>query len=858
MAGFGTIGDRGEAAQGPALRRRVGLLTDRHRLPRGWLGGIVVTAMLSAAGVAWGAETPPAGKRLAPDFNRDIRPILSHNCFACHGPDEHHREGGLRLDVQAAATAELASGAVAIVPGDPQKSELVARIRATDPESIMPPPESNHLLTDEQRDILQAWIAAGAPYAQHWAYVPPQKTLPAAASAEWRRNWIDDFVAGRLQAEGLQPAPDADATTLLRRVTFDLTGLPPALQEVEEYLADAAPDRYERLVERLLASPRHAERMAMWWLDLVRYADTVGLHGDQEHASSPYRDWVIRAFYDNQPFDRFTAIQLAGDLLAPLPGEHADDLVLGGAYNRLLQTTHEGGRQAKECRAAYMGDRVRNVASVWLGATLGCAQCHDHKYDPYTARDYHAMGAFFADVDDEKHLENGTNRAFTQRDPEIDIVGPFDRERSESLQARLRHLDDQIPALTLPPLLQPAEEDAEAVVAMRVEREEVKRELKSLKRRMMVTKVLATPREVRILPRGNWLDETGPLVAPAIPAFLGTLQPAPPASDTGAAEPARLTRADLARWLVAPVALGGMGELTARVEANRIWALFFGSGLCRSAGDFGGQGEPPDHPELLDALALEFSGSGWDLRHLIRLIVTSRVYRQSSAAAAELLARDPDNRLLARQGRWRYPAEGVRDAALLASGLLEEKLGGASCRPYQPAGYYQHLNFPKREYTSDTGSSQWRRGLYMHWQRAFLHPQLLAFDAPARDDCTAARMRSNTPKAALVLLNDPTFVEAARKLAELALTSGGASDDSRIDVLWRRATSRAPDAEERALTASLLKRRREEYRADPAATAALLSVGIAPRDEGLEPAELAAWTAAARAILNLHETTARY
>ena len=384
-----------------------------------------------------------------------------------------------------------------------------------------------------------------------------------------------------------------------------------------------------------------------------------------------------------------------------------------------------------------------------------------------------------------------------------------------------------------------------AIVAKRKQLADLEAERKQLTRSLMVTQALTEPRTVRILTRGNWMDDSGEVVMPSIPAFMGVL----PTSG-------RATRADLARWLVRPVAEGGVGELTARVTANRLWALFFGAGLCRSAGDFGGQGEPPDHPALLDRLALELA-DGWDMRDLIRTIVTSRAYMQSSDASPELLARDPDNRLLARQGRWRYPAEGVRDAALLASGLLVEQLGGASVHPYQPAGYYRHLNFPQREYKADTDSRQWRRGLYVHWQRMFLHPQLLAFDAPTREECTATRSRSNTPKAALVLLNDPTFVEAARALAERVLKEAG-DDPARIDALWRHAVSRRPDSAEQKRVADLLARRRTEYAADHAAARALLAVGLAPRDTSLDDVELAAWTATARAVLNLHEAIGRY
>jgi len=787
----------------------------------------------------------------APDFNREIRPILSRNCFACHGPDEHDRQGGLQLDDRAAATGELESGLTAIVPGKPAESELVARIRSTDPDVVMPPPESNHVLTAAQKDLLERWIAAGAPYAAHWAYVPPVAAPdPAVKDRAWAKTWIDRFVLARLEAEGLAPAPDADKVTLLRRVTFDLTGLPPTPAEVDAFLADARPDAYASVVDRLLASPRHAERMAAWWLDLVRYADTVGYHGDQTHNASPYRDWVIAAFLANLPFDRFTILQLAGDLVEPLPGEHPDDRVLAAAYNRLLQTTHEGGLQVKEYRAIYQADRIRNVSGAWLGATVGCAQCHDHKYDPYTARDFYALGSFFADIDDEKHMANGgfggqnLNDLPTIRDPQQAVVGPFDRERAAAIDSEINAL-----RASLPPQLEdePAKEPSELpeVIAQRKRLAELEAERKGLMRSLMVTQPLEEPRTVRILPRGNWMDESGEVVLPAIPAFLGTL-----ATDD------RATRADLARWLVRPVADDGVGEFTARVTANRLWAIFFGAGLCRSADDFGGQGELPDHPALLDRLALEFA-VGWDVRTLIREIVTSRAYRQSSDAAPELLALDPDNRLLARQGRWRYPAEGVRDAALLASGLLVEQLGGASVHPYQPAGYYRHLNFPQREYQADTDQRQWRRGVYVHWQRMFLHPQLLAFDAPTREECTATRPRSNTPKAALVLLNDPTFVEAARKLAERVLKEAG-DDPARIDTLWRHAVSRRPDSTECKLVADLLARRRAEFAADHAAARELLAVGLAPRDTSLDDAELAAWTATARAVLNLHEAIGRY
>ena len=470
------------------------------------------------------------GAEKAPDFTRDIRPILSRNCFACHGPDEHDRRGGLRLDDRQAASAELDSGAPAIVPGRPDESELIARVYETDPDTVMPPPESNHVLSSSQKETLAKWIAAGAPYSPHWAYVPPRDhPAPAIEQGDWPHTWIDRFVLGRIESEGLAPAADADPLTLVRRVTFDLTGLPPTPAEVDAFLSDTGPDGYMLLVDRLLVSPRHAERLAAWWLDLVRYADTVGYHGDQDHSISPYRDWVIKAFLDNVPFDRFTVLQLAGDVVCPEGREHADDPVLASGYNRLLQTTHEGGLQLKEYRAIYQADRIRNLSGVWMGATVGCAQCHDHKYDPYTSRDFYALGAFFADIDDEKHLEKGgfggqnLNTLPTRRDPEVPIVGPFDRDRADELDARIHSIDTQLPPLVLPPRAQPPEPEAENVVASRIELDALRSERARLTRPLMVTRPLKPPRDVRILPRGNWMDESGPLVEPAVPAFLGRI-----------------------------------------------------------------------------------------------------------------------------------------------------------------------------------------------------------------------------------------------------------------------------------------------------------------------------------------------
>ncbi|MGI9454446.1 MAG: DUF1549 domain-containing protein, partial [Pirellulales bacterium] len=537
-------------------------------------------------------------------FNHDIRPILSRHCFACHGPDSHDRQAGLRLDIRTNAIQELESGMRAIVPGKPEKSELVARIFDSDPDVIMPPPESNHVLTQDQKEILSDWVASGAEYQPHWAYVSPEKhKVPNAIDDQWCFNWIDHFIFQRLNEKGISPATDADPITLVRRVTFDLTGLPPTPSDIDDYLSNKSADRYEQLVDRLLASPRHAERLASWWLDLVRYADTVGYHGDQTHSASPYRDWVIAAFQKNLHFDRFSEMQIAGDFSEKNSDEHFEDRLLASAYNRLLQTSHEGGLQVKEYRTIYQADRIRNLSGVWLGATVGCAQCHDHKYDPYTSRDFYALGAFFADIDDETHMGvagrgGGTNTLPTARDPEQAVVGPFDRAQAAVLDTKIRRLRKSLPPQPNPePKQQESEkkvEKSKAKVAKNKKKEitqdaeektvsnnteppeilqarkhlkalELKR--KNLERKLMITKPLETPRVVRVQHRGNWMDESGEVVEPAIPAFLGSLE-----------TDGRATRADLARWLVTPGDDGGIGEFTARVIANRIWSIFFGAG----------------------------------------------------------------------------------------------------------------------------------------------------------------------------------------------------------------------------------------------------------------------------------------
>lgn len=759
-------------------------------------------------------------------FSTDIRPLLSDRCFHCHGPDEESREAELRLDI-APEVDHI------VVPGKPAESELLRRVTSTDPDEQMPPPGHGKPLSAGQVDLLRNWIESGGKWSAHWAYEKPVRTAPPDVHVDRSGNWIDRFIADRLASRSLQLSPEADHGTLIRRVSFDLTGLPPTPEEVDAFVSDGSPDAWEKLVDRLLASEAHGERLASYWLDLVRYADTVGYHGDQDHNISPYRDWVIDAFIENMPFDRFTAEQLAGDLVE---GAGIDQKIASG-YNRLLQTTHEGGLQPKEYLAIYAADRIRNLSEVWMGGTMGCCQCHNHKFDPYTIEDFYSMGAFFADLDEAKHFKSGGNSLPTKREPELVVLSQRERRRIDELR-------DEIAAIQVASQHTGTSDGDTSLVDAMVKK--LKKEIEDIEknaRRTMIS-VSIEPRTMRVLPRGNWLDDSGPIVTSAIPKFLGKL-------DTG---DQRASRLDLAKWLTD--AENGNGLLTARVFANRFWYLLFGNGIARNLTDFGGQGEPPSHPELLDNLAIEFVESGWNVRHMLKLMAMSLAYRQTSVVSDELRKADPENRLFSRQARFRLPAETIRDNALFISGLLVQEIGGPSVKPYQPAGYYRHLNFPTRKYTHHNDERQWRRGLYVHWQRQFLHPMLKAFDAPRREECTAQRPRSNTPLASLTLLNDPTFVEAARVFAHRVMTEAD-NDRTRLHRAFRLAVSRSPDEVERGLLLKLLTDSRDQFGSEEAAARALVATGISSEHGDVPAAELAAWTTVARAILTLGETTTR-
>jgi hypothetical protein len=1037
-------------------------------------------------------------------FNRDIRLIFSDTCFRCHGPDKNARQAGLRLDLREEATRKTKSGSTPIVPGKPEESEIIRRIFATDKFEVMPPPDAHKELTAQQKETLKRWVAEGAQYEGHWAYQPLTRPVPLQVASKNIRNPIDAFIQTRLAQANLQPAPEADRRTLIRRVSLDLTGIPPTPQEVAAFVNDKSLNAYEKLVDRLLASDRYAEKQTMHWLDAVRYADTAGFHGDNAMPAWPYRDYVLRAFRDNKPFDEFTREQLAGDLL---PNATTETRV-AAAYNRLNRVSAEGGVQPKEYLAKYAADRVRTTSIIWLGVTMGCAECHDHKFDPFLAKDFYAMKAFFADIKETGLVPDRGRGAFGSKLmlPSPEQQRRFDElnqllaslnaeldQRAQALSARQAEWEKQTLAahkdgklewqfqrpitakathgstltvyndqelthtqyrggsvivetikgdglviasgalperevytVTFKPgvaewtalgveavqeeslpadrfarsadrfviseieadastagktqklaftlattdkfgeqienhaqsaidgdlktgwgvshgdgrngfialrLAQKLRTDGNTVITVRLRQEsEVRRallgrfrvalssaeyswpdhtfklprpmrglpldvsaalameadkrgtapkklifdhlkwaapELLELNRRIaqaeaerdrleaaipriVATEAMMTPLETRILPRGNFLDESGELLQPAIPAMFGKVE-------TGAR---RATRLDLANWLVSKD-----NPLPARVFVNRTWRQFFGIGLSKTLDDLGSQGEWPTHPELLDWLASEFMhpvecndcGSkthDWDMKHLIRLIVTSHTYRQSSQPPTAP-SPDVENRLLARQNRFRVEAETVRDIALSVSGLLTEQFGGPSVKPYQPDGYLGALNFPKRDYAADRGAALYRRGLYVHWQRTFLHPSLLTFDAPSREECTVNRVNSNTPLQALVLLNDPIFVEAARVYAQRALKQGGATPATQIAWAFEQALGRKANAVEQGVLLALYRKNLAQFQRNAKAARELLQVGDAPVAPSLPMARVAAMTTVTRAILNLHETITR-
>ena len=1000
------------------------------------------------------------------DFNRDIRPILSDNCFACHGFDAKKRKADLRLDTAEGAYAVI-DGVQAIKPGDVKASSIIERIVSADADEVMPPPESHKKITAKQLETLKLWISQGAEYKQHWAFEKPVKAAVPKVSGKIG-NAVDAFIQHRLEAEGLTPAAEASKEILIRRVTLDLIGLPPTPAEVDAFVADQGADAYEKVVERLLKSERYGEHMARYWLDVARYADTHGLHLDNERSMWPYRDWVARAFNDNLPYDQFTRWQLAGDLL---PNATVDQQLASG-FNRCNVTTSEGGSINEEFIFRYAVDRADTTVAVWMGLTAGCAVCHDHKFDPITQKDFYSLYAFFNSTADpamdgnilltppilrlstpeqKKQLADyeqqilatqgkirevisklnytdpatlnppppvqttevvwfedqfpvgadvgvagaptqiirkdqgpvfsgnaalrrkakGVEQDFFTKGASFDIpangkisvqcyIDPKDEPKAVMLQFHVggwNHravwgqegaipygqvrtpsrvtmgalpksgewvkLEFPVEKLGLKPGMkvtgfaftqfdgtvtwdrlavssrvdpakdaqwswqvwvtknqgrrveglsndlqvlvrgkksvewpeaevkrlkdwwfenefQGAREIVQGVRAEKLALESKRKALEDVIPASFIMADLPQPRESFVMQRGQY-DKPGDKVSRGTPAVF------PPLAAKNKALPSRL---DLADWLVS-----AEHPLTARVQVNRLWQQFFGTGLVKTSNDFGSQGEPPSHPELLDWLAVTFRENGWDMKAFVQRLVTSHTYRQSAQFTAESLQKDPENRLLARGPRFRLDAEVVRDTALYVSGLLSSKIGGKGVKPYQPENIWEPVGFGgsnTRNYVQDHGESLYRRSLYTFWKRTAPPPNMTNFDAPNRESYCLRRERSNTPLQALNLMNDVQYFEAARSLAQKLLLSPG-SIDSRITQGFRAVTSRYPGAQEAEIIRRTFDKHLISYRANPAEAKLAISYGESKADEKLDAAELAAWTLVANLLLNLDE-----
>jgi Protein of unknown function (DUF1553)/Protein of unknown function (DUF1549)/Planctomycete cytochrome C len=774
------------------------------------LGRLVLGAFMACAMVATAAV---GGENETVDFRRDVWPILADNCFTCHGPDAKTRKAGLRLDQKASA---LGSDEPVIVPGKSSDSELFERVTSSEPDQKMPPPRSGKKLTPRQIETIKTWIDQGAQWSEHWAFEPLHRVAPPPVKDKrWPHNPIDRFVLARLETEGLAPAPSAGHATLVRRLSLDLTGLPPIADAASACTAEPAPAAYETLVDRLLASPHYGERMAMDWLDAARYADTNGFQNDFARTMWPWRDWLITAFNRNQPFDRFLIDQLAGDLL---PNATLDQRIATG-FNRNNRTVTEAGSIDEEYRIENAVDRVETTATVFLGLTLGCARCHDHKFDPVSQTEFYQFVGFFNNLN-----EQGV---YTETRGNVPPLIKLPTRKDEEQLAGLQMVLAVAKVSGDPAWVKNVEEAIKAYEA----------DITSV----MVMEDRPQPRELYVLKRGRYdMPDTS---RKPVAGTLACLPPFPPDLPRN--------RLGLARWLASPEQ-----ALVPRVVANRIWQHHFGTGLVKTAENFGVQGEPPSHPALLDWLAQELVRTGWDVKALDRLIVTSATYRQSSRATPELLARDPENRLLARGPRFRLSAEVVRDNALAIAGLLVDQIGGPSVKPYQPPGLWEELAGGAGEgpYVQDKGPRLYRRSLYVYRKRTVPHPVLATFDAPSREICQVKRARTNTPLQALELLNDVTYLEAARRLAELALERGGSSPDERIDFAFRRAVARAPAPGELALLRGGLERYLAAYRAAADAAERLIRHGESPPNPRFDPAELAAYTATASVIMNLDET----
>jgi hypothetical protein len=798
------------------------------------------------------------------DFSRDILPLLSENCFQCHGPDAKNRKAKLRLDDE--QNVKNVRGVV--VPGKSDESELFLRVSDTDAKHVMPPPSSQRKLSPQQIALLKRWIDEGASWGVHWAFQPlVRPAVPPLASGRQVRNPLDAFILARLEKEKLTPSAPAPRETLLRRVCLDLTGLPPTLAEVDAFLNDKSDDAYEKVVDQLLASPTFGERMAWDWLEAARYADSNGFQGDKDRTMWPWRDWVVEAFNRNMPYDQFTHWQLAGDLLP----EATNEQKMATAFCRNHLINGEGGRIAEESRVDYVMDMTETMGTVWLGLTLNCCRCHDHKYDPFAQREYYQLFSFFNQTPVDGKGDNAqtppvleyTTPEQAARRARLDQVFRDAAEKLESFEdtqfprpegktadqsEKATELSESIKAILKTPAAKRKRPQL-VELAKRFDKQqpayaELSRKLqtaldgrdnfnKALPR-VMVMEEQKKPRQTFILDKGLY-DKRGEVVTADVPSALPSISP-----------DSRKNRLELSRWLTAPE-----NPLTARVTVNRFWQQFFGVGIVKTVDDFGLQGERPSHPELLDWLAVEFRDGGWDVKKLCKLIVMSDTYRQSSKVTPQLLECDPNNRLLARGPRLRMPSWMLRDQALAVSGLAVQRLGGPPVRPYQPTGIWEEATFGTIKYRQDKGEALYRRSLYTFWRR-IVGPTMF-FDSAPRQVCSVKQVRTNSPLHALTTLNDITYVEAARALAQRVLTEAGAEPQDRLERAFRLVLARRPTPAETTVLLASLDKSRLEFTRNPDAAAKLLSVGESPRNHALDPVEHAAYAAVCSAILNLDE-----
>ena len=783
-------------------------------------------------------------------FNRDVRPILSDRCFNCHGPDEHDREAELRLDRADGPDGAYRTldGSQAIKPGSLTDSAVWYRL-TTEDDDVMPPPDSSiEPLTASEKEIIRRWIEQGAVYEDFWGFVPPRMpAIPAVENSAWSQQPIDRFVLRRLEAEGLAPNPTADRRTLIRRLSLDLTGLPPSREDIRNFLADTSADSYERLVDRLMAEQQYGEHMTKYWLDLVRFADTNGIHHDHYREMTPYRDWLIRAFNQNLPYDQFVKYQLAGDLF---PEPTRDQLIASG-FNRLHLIIDRGTALPEESFTRNVLDRVTAVGTAFMGLTVQCAVCHDHKYDPITTRDFYQLFAFFNNLDGAPETGGRQGSDFQRglQPPYISLASEAQRAQLEALDCRITDVKTQIQQIeqrmstagdeprkkTLDEELKQAQQALEKVQAER-------RTFESTIPVAMVMKEKAERRPAHILIRGAY-DNPGERVERDTPAFL-------PAMKTKDADKSRM---DLAEWFVS-----AEHPLTARVAVNRFWQQLFGVGIVKTSEDFGTQGDWPSHPDLLDYLAVSFIESGWDVRELVKQIVMSKTYRQASEATPDQFKNDPENRLLSRGSRFRMDAEMIRDQVLATSGLLNHELYGKSVKPPQPAGLWKAVSMPSsypRVYEPDTGDRIHRRSVYTFWKRGMPPPQMTILNAPSRESCIARRERTNTPLQALLLMNEPEYLKAARYLAHKTIADHSLSAADRLAVVYETITSQLPDAGETERFLNMVQELEAIY-SDNSSLADQLCDGV-QLHEGVSTAELAAWTMLVSTIYNLDITKTR-